>query len=175
MLIAMATGTGKTRTCIAMCYRLIKAKRFQRILFLVDRTSLGEQTGDSLDDLKIDNNQTFSDIYDVKELGEIKPDDDTKFQIATIQSMVKRILFEDGQLKPTVGQYDCIVVDECHRGYNLDQELSETELTFRDEADYISKYSRVLEYFDAVKIGLTATPALHTCLLYTSPSPRDRG
>jgi len=162
MLIAMATGTGKTRTCIAMCYRLIKAKRFRRILFLVDRTSLGEQTGDSLDDLKIDNNQTFSDIYDVKELGDIKPDDDTKFQIATIQSMVKRILYEDGQQKPTIGQYDCIVVDECHRGYNLDQELSETELTFRDEADYISKYSRVLDYFDAVKIGLTATPALHT-------------
>ena len=41
MLVAMATGTGKTRVCIAMCYRLIKARRFRRILFLVDRTSLG--------------------------------------------------------------------------------------------------------------------------------------
>ena len=149
MLVAMATGTGKTRVCIAMCYRLIKARRFRRILFLVDRTSLGDQTADSLSDLKIDNNQTFEDIYDVKQLGDIKPDDDTKFQIATIQSMVKRVLYEDGQEKPSVGQYDCIVVDECHRGYNLDQELSDTELTFRDEDDYIS------------------------CLLYTSPSPRD--
>jgi len=109
MLIAMATGTGKTRTCIAMCYRLIKARRFRRILFLVDRTSLGEQTGDSLDDLKIDNNQTFSDIYDVKALGDVEPDEDTKFQIATIQSMVKRVLLEDGSARPTVGQYDCIV------------------------------------------------------------------
>ncbi len=170
MLIAMATGTGKTRTCIAMCYRLIKARRFRRILFLVDRTSLGEQTGDSLDDLKIDNNQTFSDIYDVKELGDVQPDEDTKFQIATIQSMVKRVLFEDGSARPTVGQYDCIVVDECHRGYNLDQELSETELSFRDEADYISKYSRVLDYFDAVKIGLTATPALHTNEIFGGPT-----
>ncbi|MCD0462032.1 DEAD/DEAH box helicase family protein, partial [Roseiconus lacunae] len=59
MLIAMATGTGKTRTCIGICYRLIKSKRFRRILFLVDRTSLGQQTADALDDLRIENNQTF--------------------------------------------------------------------------------------------------------------------
>ena len=163
MLVAMATGTGKTRTCIALCYRLIKARRFRRILFLVDRTSLGKQTEDSLKDLKIDNLQTFADIYDVKSLGDITPDADTKFQIATIQGMVKRLLIDgDGSSMPSVGQYDCIVVDECHRGYNLDQELSDNELNFRDEADYISKYSRVLEYFDAVKIGLTATPAIHT-------------
>ena len=170
MLVAMATGTGKTRVCISMCYRLIKAKRFRRILFLVDRTSLGDQTADSLGDLKIDNNQTFADIYDVKQLGDVKPDDDTRFQIATIQSLVKRVLYEDGQEKPSVGQYDCIVVDECHRGYNLDQELSDTELTFRDETDYISKYSRVLDYFDAVKIGLTATPALHTNEIFGGPT-----
>jgi type I restriction enzyme R subunit len=69
----------------------------------------------------------------------------------------------------TVDQYDCIVVDECHRGYLLDQELSETELTFRDFNDYISKYRRVLDYFDAVKIGLTATPALHTTQIFGEP------
>ena len=54
------------------------------------------------------------------------------------------------------------MVDECHRGYLLDRELSDTELSFRSYDDYISKYRRVLDYFDAVKIGLTATPALHT-------------
>jgi type I restriction enzyme R subunit len=69
----------------------------------------------------------------------------------------------------TVDQYDCIVVDECHRGYLLDQELSETELTFRDFNEYISKYRRVLDYFDAVKIGLTATPALHTTQIFGEP------
>jgi hypothetical protein len=41
MLLAMATGTGKTRTCIGLCYRLLKSKRCRRILFLVDRTALG--------------------------------------------------------------------------------------------------------------------------------------
>ncbi len=163
MLVAMATGTGKTRACIGICYRLIKAMRFRRILFLVDRTSLGEQTADALCDLRIENNQTFADIYDVKELGDLTPDEDTKFHIATIQAMVKRVLGPDDTMSPLpVDQYDCVVVDECHRGYSLDQELSDSELGFRDEADYISKYSRVLEYFDAVKIGLTATPAVHT-------------
>ena len=167
MLVAMATGTGKTRTCIGICYRLIKAKRFRRILFLVDRTSLGEQTGDALRDVKLENNQTFADIYDVKELSDIVPEEDTKFQIATIQGMVHRLLdSDDDDAALSVGQYDCIVVDECHRGYNLDQELSDSELRFRDEAEYISKYSRVLEYFDAVKIGLTATPALHTLEIF---------
>ena len=171
MLVAMATGTGKTRTCIGICYRLIKAKRFRRILFLVDRTSLGEQTADALKDVRIENNQTFADIYDVKELGDLTPDTDTKFQIATIQGMVRRLLdSDDGGAGISVGQYDCIVVDECHRGYNLDQELSESELRFRDEADYISKYSRVIEFFDAVKIGLTATPALHTLEIFGGES-----
>ena len=43
-----------------------------------------------------------------------------------------------------VDRYDCIVVDECHRGYLLDRELSDTELSFRND-DYISKYRRVLD------------------------------
>jgi len=68
-----------------------------------------------------------------------------------------------------VDQYDCIVVDECHRGYLLDRELSDTELGFRSYDDYISKYRRVLDYFDAMKIGLTATPALHTTQIFGVP------
>ena len=65
MLVAMATGTGKTRTAIALMYRLIKAKKCRRILFLVDRKSLGTQTEDSLKDTKFDG-LAFTDIYDVK-------------------------------------------------------------------------------------------------------------
>lgn len=67
-----------------------------------------------------------------------------------------------GATVPPVDQYDCIVIDECHRGYTHDRELSDDELTFKDELDYLSKYRRVLEYFDAVKLALTATPAPHT-------------
>ncbi|MEW4451087.1 hypothetical protein AB1L30_00155, partial [Bremerella sp. JC817] len=44
-----------------------------------------------------------------------------------------------------------VVFDECHRGYNLDQEMSDSELEFRSEAEYISKYRRVIDHFDAVR------------------------
>jgi len=173
MLVAMATGTGKTRTCIGLCYRLLKTKRCRRVLFLVDRTALGIQTADAFKDLRLENLQTFTDIFNVKELGDLKPDRETKLHIATIQAMVQRVLgSHDDSSEPdiaSVGQYDCIVVDECHRGYLLDRELSDQEFLFRDEDDYISQYRRVLDHFDAVKIGLTATPALHTKEIFGSP------
>jgi type I restriction enzyme R subunit len=79
--------------------------------------------------------------------------------------LVKRILYAEDDALP-VDAYDCIVVDECHRGYLLDREMSEAEVQFRDQGDYISKYRRVLDHFDAVKIGLTATPALHTTEIF---------
>jgi type I restriction enzyme R subunit len=76
--------------------------------------------------------------------------------------LVKRVLLaQEPADVPPIDQYDLIVIDECHRGYLLDRELSNAELSFRSQDDYISKYRRVLEYFDAVKINLTATPALH--------------
>jgi len=173
LLVAMATGTGKTRTCIGLCYRLLKTKRFRRVLFLVDRNALGKQTADAFKDLRLENLQTFTDIFDVKELGDLKPERETKLQIATIQAMVKRVLGPYGEGGeddiPPVDQYDCVVVDECHRGYLLDRELSDREFLFRDEDDYISKYRRVLDHFDAVKIGLTATPAIHTKEIFGAP------
>jgi type I restriction enzyme R subunit len=72
LLVAMATGTGKTITCIGLAYRLIKSKRFRRLLFLVDRTALGEQAADKLKDVRLENLQPFHDIYDVKELGDLQ-------------------------------------------------------------------------------------------------------
>lgn len=172
MLIAMATGTGKTATAIALIYRLIKTRRFRRILFLVDRTALGEQSAAAFKAARMEQQKPFTEIYDLKELGDIRPDPDTKVQITTVQSLVKRILFAECDADvPPVDQYDCIIVDECHRGYLLDQELSDAEMTFRNEDDYISKYRRVLEHFDAVKIGLTATPALHTVQIFGEPLP----
>lgn len=170
ILVAMATGTGKTRTCIGLVYRLIKAKRFRRVLFLVDRSALGEQTENAFKDVRLENLQAFSDIYDVKGMGDVAPDGDTRLHIATIQGIVKRLLYPSNEARPLpVDQYDCIVVDECHRGYNLDRELSDSELSFRSEADYFSKYRRVLDHFDAVKVGLTATPALHTTQVFGEP------
>ncbi len=170
LLLAMATGTGKTKTCVALIYRLLKAQRFRRVLFLVDRTTLGGQAADAFRDTRMENLQTFADVFGIKELGETTPDTDTLVHIATVQGMVKRVLFpEDGTPAPAVDQYDCIIVDECHRGYLLDRDLSETELGFRGFDDYISTYRRILDYFDAVKVGLTATPALHTTQIFGVP------
>jgi len=170
MLLAMATGTGKTKTCIALIYRLLKAKRFRRILFLVDRSALGEQAANAFKDTRMENLQSFADTFGIKELEEQAPDSATAVHIATIQGMVQRLLYAaDDAATPAVDQYDCIVVDECHRGYLLDRELSDTEMTFRGYEDYISKYRRVLDYFDAYKVGLTATPALHTTQIFGAP------
>ena len=110
------------------------------------------------------------DIFGLKELGDVTPETATKVHICTIQGLVKRVLFaERTGGRPPVDQYDLMVVDECHRGYLLDREMSDAEMSFRSEDDYISKYRRVLEYFDAVKIGLTATPALHTVQIFRRP------
>ena len=167
ILVAMATGTGKTRTCIGLCYRLLKTKRCRRVLFLVDRTALGEQTHNAFKELQLEQLKPFTDIFDVKGLGDMAPEPTTKLHIATVQALVRRMESDDDV--PPVDQYDCVVVDECHRGYLLDRELSDREFRVRDEEDYISKYRRVLDHFDAVKIGLTATPALHTKEIFGAP------
>ncbi|GAB2786893.1 type I restriction-modification system endonuclease [Halomonas shantousis] len=166
-LLAMATGTGKTRTIIGLMYRFLKAERFKRILFLVDRTALGEQALGAFDEARLEQNQTLSTIYNVAELGDMAAEAETRVQVATVQAMVKRVFASD--MPPPVDQFDCVIVDEAHRGYTLDQEMTEGELATRDARQYLSSYRRVLEYFDAVKIALTATPARHTSEIFGKP------
>lgn len=170
MLVAMATGTGKTKLAIALLYRLLSAKRFRRICFVVDRSALGQQTEDEFSTTKVVSGRTFAEIFGLKGLEDVTPELETKVHICTIQGLVKRVLFAgDTSEAPPIDQYDLIVIDECHRGYLLDREMSDAELSFRGQDDYISKYRRVLEYFDAVKVGLTATPALHTTEIFGEP------
>jgi len=166
-LLAMATGTGKTRTIIGLMYRFLKAERFHRILFLVDRTALGQQAIDAFNEAPLEQNHTLSKIYNVAELGDMAAEAETRIQVATVQAMVKRIFMSDNP--PPIDQFDCIIIDEAHRGYTLDQEMTEGELALRDTSQYLSSYRRVLDYFDAVKIGLTATPAKHTSEIFGKP------
>ncbi len=166
-LLAMATGTGKTHTIIGLMYRFLKAERFNRILFLVDRNALGKQALDAFDEAKLEQNLPISRIYNVAKLGDMAAEAETRIQVATVQAMVMRVFMSDNP--PPVDQYDCIIVDEAHRGYTLDQEMTEGELATRDVQQYLSSYRRVLEYFDAVKIGLTATPAKHTSDIFGKP------
>lgn len=169
ILLAMATGTGKTRTILGMIYRFLKTSRFRRILFLVDRTSLGKQATDVFEEVKLEELMTLDDIYNIKGLEDKVIDKETKLQVATVQSIVKRILYNEGDTMPAVTDFDLVIIDEAHRGYILDKEMGEDELLYRDQIDYQSKYRSVVEYFDAIKIALTATPALQTTEIFGQP------
>ena len=93
-------------------------------------------------------------IYNIKGLEDKLVDKETRVQVATVQGMIQRILYNNDEQKPAVSDFDLIIVDEAHRGYTLDKLMAEEELAFRDQRDFQSKYRSVIEYFDCVKIAL---------------------
>ena len=167
-LLAMATGTGKTRTVLGLIYKMLESKRFRRILFLVDRVSLGEQAMDTFKDVKLKELMSLDQIYELKAIDDNDINLETKVSVSTVQGLLKRtVLTDTPDLMP--GAFDLIIVDEAHRGYILDREMTEEEILYDNQDDYMSKYKQVIEYFDAVKIALTATPALHTTQIFGEP------
>jgi len=169
ILLSMATGTGKTRVVPGLIYHFLKTGRFNRILFLVDRNTIGEQAEDVFKEVKLEDLKTLDNMYTINNLTETDIVKETKIQIATVQSMVHQILYNTSDSMASVTDYDLIIIDEAHRGYILDKEMGDQELEYRDQNDYISKYRTVVEFFDAVKIALTATPALQTTQIFGSP------
>jgi type I restriction enzyme R subunit len=169
ILLAMATGTGKTRLAIALMYELLRRKQFRRILFLVDRNALGRQTLDAMSTTDTSGFLKFDQVFPVADLARKFPEATDRVHVATVQAMVRRVFDDPDGKRPTPGTYDLIIVDEAHRGYTLDAELREDDLGFRNLEDYLSAYRRVLDYFDATKIALTATPALHTREIFGAP------
>lgn len=173
ILISMATGTGKTRTILGLIYRVLKTNRFKRILYLVDRNSLGEQTLDVFKDVELVDYMPLDKLYQINKLKDIGIDKVTRVQVATVQSMVKRIIYHEetgsSDPMPGVNDFDLVIIDEAHRGYILDKEMTEEEALFSDQLDYQSKYRSVVDYFTGVKVALTATPALHTVNIFGQP------
>lgn len=168
VLLAMATGTGKTRTVLGLIYKMLESKRFRRILFLVDRVSLGEQAMDTFKDVRLKDLMTLDEIYELKAIDDNDISLETRVSVSTVQGLLRRtILSETPDLMP--GAFDLIIVDEAHRGYILDREMTQEEILYDNQDDYMSKYKQIIEYFDAVKVALTATPALHTTEIFGKP------
>jgi type I restriction enzyme R subunit len=184
MLLAMATGTGKTFTVVNGAYRLLKSESARRILFLVDRRALAAQAVRSFAAFEPEPGLKFDKIYetysqafrksDVEGEGAFDPNvlptsyltepekGKTFVYVSTIQRMAINLfgkekagfpeeyeLPEDDaeQLDIPNHAFDVVIADECHRGYTS-AELS----VWRD----------TIEHFDAIKLGLTATPAAHS-------------
>lgn len=184
MLVAMATGTGKTHTVVSLIHRLLKSGTSKRILFLVDRKALAAQTVMEFAAFEAEQGLKFNQIYQVYsqrfklddfESGEkvdfnvlptsylTDPDGNQVFvYVSTIQRMQINLYGKEGmfsydgdydpdddadKLDIPINAFDTIIADECHRGYTSQE---------------VSKWRGVLDHFDAIKIGLTATPAAHT-------------
>lgn len=163
-LVQMATGSGKTFTAITTVYRLLKHAKAERILFLVDTKNLGEQAeGEFRKYQPQDDNRLFPELYGVTRLTSSYIPQDSQVYICTIQrlySILKGTELDESAEQDNPGEYslqakepmpvvyseklpieffDFIFIDECHRSiYNL--------------------WKQVLDYFDALQVGLTATP-----------------
>ena len=129
-LIVMATGTGKTRTTIALVEALMRAGWAEKALFLVDRIALRDQ---ALDAFK----EHLPDEPRWPKQGETSITKGRRIYVSTYPTMLNIVREEKETLSPHF--FDLIVIDESHRSiYNT--------------------YKEVLDYFNTITIGLTATP-----------------
>ncbi len=182
LLLAMATGTGKTYTAAEIIYRLLKSKTAKRILFLVDRRALAAQAVGAFASFQPEPTQRLDKLYEIYSQKFRKDDLEEGFDpdvlpneyltdpksnhtfvyVSTIQRMRINLFGQSGmfswsgdediedeaeKLDIPIHAFDVIIADECHRGYTSSEQ---------------SKWREVLDHFDAIQIGLTATPAKHT-------------
>jgi type I restriction enzyme R subunit len=130
LLVEMATGTGKTRTAAALIKRLFEANAVTRVLFIVDRITLANQTEDAFA-------EHLADFPSYVLRSGRRFQDEKRITITTLQSMVN--IYRDY----SAGYFDLVISDECHRSI-------------------YGKWRGVLEHFDGIQIGLTATPCVAT-------------
>lgn len=192
MMLAMATGTGKTFTTISLIYRLLEAKIVKRVLFLVDRKALAAQSVTAFSSFATPNGSKFDKEYEVYSQKFQKEDfeEDAKFDpnilpneyltnpqpnhsfvyVSTIQRMTINLQ----------GKYSNVSEDDMNEKYEIDAEkmnipIHAFDLIIVDECHrgYTSKESNIwrdtIKHFDGIKVGLTATPAQHTVAYFNEP------
>jgi type I restriction enzyme R subunit len=189
LLVAMATGTGKTFTLVNQIYRLVKSGVAKRILFLVDRRALAAQAVRAFSSFEAEPGQKFDSIYEVYSSKFQKEDfgDEEKFDpkimpkghltdpkpghafvyVCTIQRMAINVLGRQA----IFGTGDETADEDADR---LDIPIHAFDLIVGDEchrgytSQEVSTWRSTLDHFDATKIGLTATPASHTTAYFTN-------
>jgi type I restriction enzyme, R subunit len=130
-LLVMATGSGKTRTVIALCEQLMQANWVKRVLFLADRKALVNQAMNAFVEF-LPNVATVNLLKDKTTEG--------RAYVSTYPTMISLIEdSDDGKRRFGPGHFDLIVIDEAHRSIFL-------------------KYKSIFDYFDSLLVGLTATP-----------------
>mgnify|MGYP000552780144 FL=1 len=133
-LLVMATGTGKTRTASSLTDVLSRGKYVTNILFLADRTALVKQAKDDF--------KNYLPDMSLCNLCSNKDDRSARIVFSTYPTMLNAIddmKAKDGQRMFTPAHFDLIIIDESHRSI-------------------FKKYRAIFEYFDAIMVGLTATP-----------------
>ena len=167
-LIQMATGSGKTYAAVNFVYRLIKFAKARRILFLVDRKTLGEQ---ALNEFKQfvtpDDGRKFTELYNVQHLTSNTLDPVCKVCISTIQrifSMLKGEEFDQELEEQSSFEYEPVDAEPVEIEYNPDIPIEDFDFIIIDEChrSIYNLWRQVLEYFDAFLIGMTATPLKQT-------------
>lgn len=170
-LVQMATGAGKTYTAVTEAYRLLKFGGFRRVLFLVDRNNLGDQTLGEFQNYRTpDDNRRFTELYNVQKLTGAGMLASSSVVISTIQR-VHRVL--QGAVVADVDDpgLDDFVPDEAVTvAYNPALPPEAFDLVIIDEAhrSIFGVWRSVLEYFDAHVVGLTATPTKQTFAFFES-------
>lgn len=133
-LLVMATGTGKTRTAISLTDVLTRGNYATNILFLADRTALVSQAKSAfkehLPNMSLCNLQSNKDNKNARIVFSTYP---------TMLNAIDSAKTEDGEMLYTPAHFDLIIVDEAHRSI-------------------FKKYRTIFDYFDAIVVGLTATP-----------------
>lgn len=164
-LVQMATGAGKTYTAVTQSYRLLSYGGFRRVLFLVDRNNLADQTLAEFENYRTPGEgRRFTELFPVQKLTGPTVLDSSNVVISTIQRVYK-VLQGDEVTDADDPQLDAYVPDQpVDVKYNPALPPEAFDLVIVDEAhrSIYGVWRRVLEYFDAHVVGLTATPGKQT-------------
>ncbi len=164
-LVQMATGAGKTYTAVTLAYRLLRYGGFRRVLFLVDRNNLGEQTHNEFKAYRTpDDGRLFTEVHNVDMLTSAGLLGSSQVVISTIQRVFKALRNEEVTAEDDPTLDDFVPEAPVTVAYNPNLPPETFDLVIVDEAhrSIYGVWRGVLEYFDAHIVGLTATPGKQT-------------